>query len=132
MKNAVFWDLTQCGSFKSRRFEGTYHLQHQGDKNRRARNIVFLRSVRRLLVKANVAPSSPILVTLIMEALRSSEMSVLTRATWHNIPEDGILHSHRREILKSHLLILVSCHYKQSKYSESLDFWSSFNFGNSK
>jgi hypothetical protein len=39
-----------------------------------------LRSVRELLVTANV-PSSPILVTLMMEALSSSETSVLTRAT---------------------------------------------------
>jgi hypothetical protein len=31
----------------------------------------------------------------------SSETSVLTRATWHNISEDGILHSHRRGNLKS-------------------------------
>jgi hypothetical protein len=31
-----------------------------------------------------------------------SAMSVLTRATWRNIPEDCILHSHCRENLKSY------------------------------
>jgi hypothetical protein len=56
-----------------------------------------MRSVRRLLVAANTVPSSPIFVTLMMEALRSFETSVLTRATQRNIPEGGILHSHRRE-----------------------------------
>jgi hypothetical protein len=40
---------------------------------------------------ANVT-SSPILVTLMMEAQISSETSVLSRATWRNIPADTVLH----------------------------------------
>jgi hypothetical protein len=57
-----------------------------------------------MLVTANVR-GWPILVTLILEEIRSSEMSVLTRATVRNTPEDGILHSHRRENLKSYIAL---------------------------
>jgi hypothetical protein len=39
--------------------------------------------VLQLLFTANVVPSSPILVTLKMEAINSSETSLRTRATLH-------------------------------------------------
>jgi hypothetical protein len=61
-------------------------------------------SVLRLLFTANI-PSLLVLVTLIREAKCSSKTSVLTRATQHNIPEDGILHSPHRENLKSYIVV---------------------------
>jgi hypothetical protein len=45
-----------------------------------------------LLVTASVVPTSLVLVTLIKEAISSTETSVLRRATQRNIPEDTILH----------------------------------------
>jgi hypothetical protein len=89
MKNAVFWDVTPCGSCKNRRFRGTITI-----------------SELRLLVTANV-PSS-----LMMEPIRSSETSVLTRATLRHSPEDGILDYHRCR--KSHVwaLAFLRCVYQ--------------------
>jgi hypothetical protein len=121
MKNVAFWDVTRRGSCKNRRLGGTYHHRHQGEKNQRARsnvNIdyqlnVFMSSfsveenyvrlnvltavtmnnaVLWLVVTANV-PSSPIFVNLMIEAIRSSETSVHTRAKRRHIPEDGIPHT---------------------------------------
>jgi hypothetical protein len=83
MKNAVFWDVTPRGCCKNRRFGEMY------------------RSVFRLLVIANVS-SAPVLLTPMMEAIRSSETSVLTRATFRNISEECILHSHSLGNLKFH------------------------------
>jgi hypothetical protein len=40
-----------------------------------------------------------------MEEIRSSETSVLTRGTRRNNPEDVILHSRRRENLKSYIAL---------------------------
>jgi hypothetical protein len=53
--------------------------------------LIYLRSLRLLLVMPNAVPSSTILDTLMMEALRSSETWVLTGARQHKIPVDGIL-----------------------------------------
>jgi hypothetical protein len=63
--------------------------------------------LRRLLVTADPIPNSLSLVTLMKEAVRPSETSVITRATQRNIPEDTIVRSHRRENLKSYILDFV-------------------------
>jgi hypothetical protein len=56
-----------------------------------------------LPVTTNDVPSSSLIFgILLMDALRSSEASVLTRATRPNVQENSILHSHHRGNLKSY------------------------------
>jgi hypothetical protein len=53
LKNAVFWDVTPCGSCKNRRLRGMYRLHHQDENSE-------------LGTLAVNVPSSPILFTLMM------------------------------------------------------------------
>jgi hypothetical protein len=81
-------------------------------------------SNRRILQRNTTSddfPRSPILVTLMMEALLSSEKSVLTRDTCRNIQEGGILHSHCYENLKSYILASVFHSFLQSLHAEWFD-----------
>jgi hypothetical protein len=98
MKNAAFWDL-----------------RHVALVTTDTRHIAFLRCMRRLLVTANAVPSSLILFTLMRETIYSSKMLVFTRATWHNIPEDGILQCIQNIHPSVHLHSIQRCtHYRSS------------------
>jgi beta-lactamase regulating signal transducer with metallopeptidase domain len=84
MKNTLLWNIMQC------------FLSHH----------LFLLTLLQLLVTANFVPSSPILVTLMLESMISSKASTLTTVTPRHITEDGILHSHRPENLKSYIALI--------------------------
>jgi hypothetical protein len=67
--------------------------------------LVFLRGVLQLLVTANVVPIVLIIFILMMEAIISSETSVLTRTTRRHILGNSTVHSYRRENLKYYIAL---------------------------
>jgi hypothetical protein len=96
--NAVFWDVTLSGCFRTdvseKRIVSIIKVTRIGSLGT---TLAVTSNRRTLLIAANVVPTSQILATLLIEAVRSSETSVLTRATQINILEDGILDSDSRE-----------------------------------
>jgi hypothetical protein len=82
-KNAFFWDVASC-----RRFGGKYSLHIEGRKIRE-RGTTWAGGCSH--------PEDG--------GIRSSETSVHTRSTRGHISEDGMLHSHRCENLKSYTLL---------------------------
>jgi hypothetical protein len=63
------------------------------------------------LVRTNVSEEpGAAFITRLKEAPGSTETLVIKRATRRNNPEDTILHSHRRENIKSYKLYSISKH----------------------
>jgi hypothetical protein len=92
-QNSPLWDVAQCSSCVNRCFGRTYRLHLQGRKIHERGS-----SVSRWL-QTSLARG---FFNLKMEAICSSETSVHTITTRRHIPENDILHIHRRENLKSY------------------------------
>jgi hypothetical protein len=82
INNVITLDVTPCGSMKTYASEERIAsiITVERIKELGTTLAVFLRSVLQLSVTTNVVPSSLSLFTLMMEAIRSSETSDLTRA----------------------------------------------------
>jgi hypothetical protein len=93
--------MTPCGSYKNRRFGGSYRLHLHGARVREAQSLCLYKSLQLRSVTSSHS------CTLKMEAIRSSETSVLIRATRCHFPEDDNHHSHRRGNLKSYIFLFL-------------------------
>jgi hypothetical protein len=78
------------------------------------RRVTLVRTdvLEEIITSTNVVLSTPILITLMMEATHSSGTSILTKATRSNIPEDGILLSYVVHKSTRIVVLLIS---RQSK-----------------
>jgi hypothetical protein len=108
MKNAVFWDVGPCSSCVNRRFGGKYRPHLHGASSQKTAFFKVTAVKTYIVFFYGEATHRHIRFTLKMEAIRSSETSVLTISTRRHIPEDVILHSHRCENLKSYMCSLAS------------------------
>jgi hypothetical protein len=93
MKNAAFWNMTPCGSCMDRSFGETNRLHHQGEKNQQT-------SLLHLLVTVNDVPGSLILLTLMIEAICSSETSLCCKSLTPS-------HPRRRHSSLQHVTFIV-------------------------
>jgi hypothetical protein len=87
LKSGVFWDVKPCGSCK---IEVSEEL---------SASFISVTRIGEL--------GTTLAVTSNRRRLRRNAKSVFTRATRRNIAEDTILHSHRRENLKSYTVFLL-------------------------
>jgi hypothetical protein len=85
----IFWEMTPCGSYKNSKLLYRRRLESP--------------PIQELTISLCTCSH---LFTLKMEAIRSSETSVLIRATRRHLPEDDNHHSHRRGNLKSNIIFV--------------------------
>jgi hypothetical protein len=95
--------------WQDRRWVGPSFLDIRNNflKGWRMKQLVFLPRLHQLIVTANVVPSWKTPVTLMIEALLSSKMALLTKVARRHIPEDGILHSHVLSSVKTNLQLNI-------------------------